>query len=444
MNATIVIIAFQIYLIYTCYCYFGMLPFPTITVIYLSMSQLIYGLVHDGFANDEMLAVYEIGGLRHNFAFTQLFYLAVSAYITFTCVMFRTRSATRSLTISVTQLQKVISRGVSAVLFIALTAQLWVLAVYVNWDIVRRNDEYLLMTNPVTVVGNSSFLQGLFSSVTFVGPLAATMSAFNYSIRRRIYFAAFGAISLCYFLFLLSAHSRSAALIPIAFAAVLWMIGADRRLKAILAATVLAALSILSGLAGRGSELHGLASLPETFTNIWKGDNGKTPLDIFANICQGIFVTGEGFRVTEIHSTSYKLLSLSPFPSFIDGFADINDAQQIRLHDYVPMSGFTEFYLFGAPFNMMCLNIITLSIYICMKLRNLNAIVFMICNILQFLSFYLLNAYPIRNGFKPVWLIYFLASIVVPVVFRRRRSARRRRVANGFGAEETAFPDGNV
>jgi hypothetical protein len=440
MEITLLFLLCQSFLIVVCYNYYGILPFPTILVAYISICQLMYGLAHDGIAQTEMFFLYRMGGLEHNFVFTQLFYLGISAYVTLCCVVFRTRSRSRHERLTVPQLRKVVSRGTSAILLLVLAVQLSILVAVLNWDIVLRNDEYLLMTSPDAVIGDSSFLHGLFGSMTFVGPLAATMAAFSHSMKRPLFFAGFAIISVCYFLFLLSAHSRSAALSPVAFAAVLWMTGAERHWKAILFASTLAALSIVSGLAGRGGGVEGFASLPGIFANIFDGNSGKNIIDLLANICEGIFVTGEGFRVNESHPTLYKILSLSPAPSFVDGFAYINDAQQIRLHDYVPMSGFSEFYLFGFPYNMACVFIVTLAIYISMKLREINKTMFIVCNTMQFLSFYILNAYPIRNGLKPLWLVYLLALLVVPGLLRRSSFARRRRPPLAFDEENAAFP----
>lgn len=59
-------------------------------------------------------------------------------------------------------------------------------------------------------------------------------------------------------------------------------------------------------------------------------------------IFQGVFVVAGHFARQVNFSVRYKILSLSPFSSFIDGFSAIRRAQKVRLNQFVPRSAIDE------------------------------------------------------------------------------------------------------
>ena len=89
----------------------------------------------------------------------------------------------------------------------------------------------------------------------------------------------------------------------------------------------------------------------------------------YITVLQGVLVNlGDGFvglanvvNQDIVYPIKYKILSFSPFPSFIDGFSGIlHEEHRISLH--VPFNSLSEAYLFGYPFFILYLLIILLTI----------------------------------------------------------------------------------
>ncbi len=104
--------------------------------------------------------------------------------------------------------------------------------------------------------------------------------------------------------------------------------------------------AILNELIGRGSPVQGLSGLPLVFVSIFCGNIWSLISTLLLNVCEGIFVIAEGLSVHPVYKPLYAWLSLSPLPSFLDGFSSINTQMETRLSIYVPMSWIVELISF--------------------------------------------------------------------------------------------------
>jgi hypothetical protein len=419
MILTLVILILELVIIRASLSWFGLVPSPTIVLIFIALSQIIYAMAHDGLITNYFLEIFYLGGIYLNFEFTQLFYLCVSLAIFSISAMSRYLLSRNGAAPVFTQSKMPISLLLSNVVLATLIIQALVLASVANWSIIIANREYLLMSSPSSVVGDSGLMELVFSTILFSGLTAASFSALNYVAKRELLSFVFGIIAICYFLYFLSAHQRAAAAMPIAFAAMLWMTDPSRYFKFIMAMAALALVSFMSALIGRGQPEQGLTSLTEVIPNLVSGV--LQIQDIIVNFFEGIFVFGESVQLRHEPSELYKFLSFSPLPSFADGFANIREAQETRLSEYVPVSGFGELYLFGFPYNIIGAVILLSAMYLVERVRQVSMNLYKICNMLLFVSLYFLNTYPIRNAFKPLWIMYILVFVTLIIGARRLR-----------------------
>lgn len=105
---------------------------------------------------------------------------------------------------------------------------------------------------------------------------------------------------------------------------------------------------IAAALAGRALGSFGMDNLFLQLEAPLEGRIGYS--DLITNLFQGALSTGDGLLVSGTFPTIYKLLSLSPLPSFMDGFDGIREASEIRLGKYCPMGAVAELTNFGPAY----------------------------------------------------------------------------------------------
>ncbi len=171
----------------------------------------------------------------------------------------------------------------------------------------------------------------------------------------------------------------------------------------------LAFLNLINALAGRSSGSHGLSSLTDFFTyaaNVFTADLGR----LFGNVFEGAFVQGEVFMYENVqHDPLYKWLSLSPFPSSIDGFAHRARHMTFSFVSFVPMSATGEAYLFGLPYAAVYYLVVFTAYFMTVRAMRLGKIglffpMFMSVTLATYLQF----SYPIRNVFR-----FFILAILI-------------------------------
>jgi hypothetical protein len=145
---------------------------------------------------------------------------------------------------------------------------------------------------------------------------------------------------------------------------------------------------------------------------------------------QGVYISGEIFNYVADFNLNYITLSLSPFPSFIDGFDSILDANQVRLHKYIPASAFLELMSFGTlPFAIYVIVFLIASRLSSHYLYKFNTFGSVAANVMVLYASILQFSYPVRNVFR----IYVLAIFVCLLVGYRNRLYRKDTSINPNG-----------
>jgi hypothetical protein len=406
----------------------GFLPFPTILILFLAVSQVMSVLIFQGILPYDMHAyLYNYGGLQANFTTVHIIYTSTAAAALVS--LLGKFKALRSLDLTGTlgQLLNAKYRFLSSLIVILLCSVHFVLFLLVSdWNKLWLYQVYLDVGSDaewVAIFGDQ-FSDTILRAGGPVAILSCLCVCRLIGTRHTILKFFASALTIFYFLILLSQHSRAAAFFPLLLAinfAILRLKG-RRFLIPILA--FVAAIAFMSALLGRGTDRHGLSALPETILRPFNSSNlFYDTTQALMDFCQGIVVTAEALQVTGDFDPWYKILAFSPLPSFIDGYSEIRDVSEHRLHEYVPMSGIGEVSHFG----WLYISLLLIGFFVLIRqhtrIATYNPAIFILCNFLIMISIYVLFAYPLRNALRVYWLT---VALFVAADFARRRSLNDR------------------
>lgn len=400
----------------------GLVPFPTVFIALLTVSEVVFVLNHDySYATFDMLAVISRGGLRQNYTITLVVYTAAAFFSLLAA--FGRFSQLRNLRVDNDTLQKLAEKkyvgfGIYALLGV-LALHLALFLFVTDWNLLWRSAGYLLPimdSESIRSVGGG--VAGTVSrSLLPVVILAAIGLYATVHLGKSLLIGPYAAICIFHFLVLFSLHSRSAAIVPLFIAATHYLLGRRFRRTVVLLLIVASLLSLACALQGRGRyHAQGFASIPLTIEGFFNADPTASIGNIFVNLSEGIFSVAESLQIDKPFSTRYMLLAFSPLPSFIDGYAYIRATDEHRLHFFAPMSGIGEAIAFGLPFVFLLAMLYATAIRLHLRLVERRPLVFIVCNSLILFSSYHILAYPIRNGLRYLWL-----AILIAVLFGRSR-----------------------
>lgn len=300
-------------------------------------------------------------------------------------------------------------------------------AAFLDWRVVWINGEYLLMNSPrayalpadIAMISRFGLaLVGLYAA--FMLPIAAAEGRFK---RAALLFPLWAFVLLLN----LAAHSRTSAVSVFLMAVTAAAVTRRWRSLALTGGGVLSLFTLFYALVGRGLPFHGIASIPSTLETLASSLDERTLIVLVLNIGQGVFATAESLRLDADHVLLFKLLSVSPLPSAMDGFDEVLRCCEIRVHDFVPMSAFGEAVSFGPLFYLPLaafLYLLTRKCWI-LSLRH-PGLVSQFLNLSAFIVFVMANAYPLRNVFRQALIILLLASLYSIWSRRADRRARKR------------------
>lgn len=301
---------------------------------------------------------------------------------------------------------------------------------FLRWDYVMANSNYLLLGGPgaLTVTGG---VPGLMHSIgKIAGLVCAVLFGFAIARRRTALMVLTLPLISWHFLYELAGYSRYAFVYAAVVAIVVFFSTEGvRRLLGTSTATLVAMLSLIVALDGRGEGQYGLATLPRML----EFDNLVATLRMsIGNLFEGIFVFSEHFRAEVAYEESYKLLSLSILPSFMDGFSSIQASSERRLHFFVPRGAIDEVLQFGiayaATYAFVCMAAVRSSVKLLLSRQR--PIIAMVLNIVLLLALQLQFTYSSRTVFR-IFVGVWLLSAGLHVLGRRKiRDADRRPVAN--------------
>lgn len=281
-----------------------------------------------------------------------------------------------------------------------------------NKTVLISNNRYLALLSSDDLAMNNTItrtISNLFPILSICGVMIASVAFLcgDYKL-------GYGSLPLCVWYFFLSvANGSRHAAVLLAVPAILAAVLAQRR-RAILVGVfgILSFFAIFLALKTRYNRQFGLSALPGIFLGI--ADMRIDDLQVVvANIFQGIFITGDGLSITGEHALTYKLLSFSPLPAFLDHFDQIRELQEIRLHFFVPMSAVTEVVRFGVVYWVVAGISLGLALRLnLLALRAGHRIASTISTAWIALIFIQANAYPLRNVYRQLLLaILFLLML---------------------------------
>lgn len=295
----------------------------------------------------------------------------------------------------------------------AITAMSLALRLFsIDWGALWENHVYLYLNSfdvlvwkdPISRINRS--LYGMLSAIT------GALATYHYVCGRKK-MALIGVLLFSpVIVFEIIRSSRSAAVPLFAVMIVLLVFGNRFRHRlAALGVLLLIGIFLISAIYGRAQGNFGLSSFFQQFG--WISNAGDMPILDYTlgSVSQGIFVTADSISLDATFSERYKILSFSPFPSSLDGFREILETDQVRLHAYVPMSAVGEAFHFGTPYLEF------FALFLMFLIRQ-NArlsvpeqpIIFLITSVMLVAFFIAAQTYPIRNVFKQFLIILLLLN----------------------------------
>ena len=389
-----------------------LLPFPTALIALLLLSQIMFRLVHEGVVINPVYQIADYGGLTEQYNYTQFLYsaIAVGSYLSMT--IYVGRIELRQYAVELRNLARSSDTSEKAMLaiFWLVLIHLALFLYVADWQKLWLHHNYL---EPLVDRDVANFLGlELTSLIVKVNPFVFLASIFGFflSLYRgtTAMRGAFFALSFFYFAQELASNSRFATAYPV-FLALFCAIG-DYRFKKIVIPflVVIGGLSLTFALRGRSSGAHGFAAIFDTVGLVFAESPLSSIRTLLLNVTEGIYETSESLQVQASFPGSYMIRSFSPLPSFVDGFRDIAWLYQVRLNEFMPMSGLGEVHHFGRLYGLFLLSLYILIIRMHVAPAIRSGSVFILCNILIALSIYHLLAYPIRNAVHFAWLAFFI------------------------------------
>lgn len=307
---------------------------------------------------------------------------------------------------------------------IAWLAALATVSWSLDWSRLWFTPIYLELTDPAVMTNGSGVSALALAALPPIGAVAAATTAIIFGARKRVASTdlvvggALASSAMLTMLWLMAAHSRAAALPPLAFLLAAIMTQPPHRAWRMAAApAVLAVLAIAGALVGRGHASHGFASLgalPDLLSRpaMWAPQ-------LAVNLTEGMFATASGLGEwskrasgVELFPATYILRSFSPLPSAIDGFSDILHAQ-VRLHDFAPMPGYVELAWFGLAPALAFAGLVALTMAMSGLARRQFPLVGRCSETLLAACLYLMAAYPVRTSLKMLWLSLGLSLLAM-------------------------------
>lgn len=313
-----------------------------------------------------------------------------------------------------------------------------------NKTILISNSRYLALLSADELAVNNTItriVSNLFPLLSICAVMIASIAFLcgNYKL-------GYSSLPLCLWYFLLSvANGSRHAAVLLAIPAILAAVFVQRRRALVVGFfSMLSFLAVFLALKTRYNGQFGLSALPGIFVGIMDANIDDIQI-VMANIFQGILITGDGLSIIGEHSFTYKLLSFSPLPAFIDHFDEIRELQEIRLHFYVPMSAVTEVVRFGIVYCLIAG--VSLGFALRLNLLALRAghrIAGTISTAWIVLIFIQANAYPLRNVYRQLLLAILFLLMSGPAARLWTALTRRTRGAVGHASEsaDTVGSDG--
>jgi hypothetical protein len=298
-----------------------------------------------------------------------------------------------------------------------------------RWDVAWFNHEYLLM-NSADGYRTSQKIGLLIESVAVNSVyISAIFLARRISVKGtgQPYF--WLACYLWIFAFQLASSSRGAAAAIAILLIFVAVISEKRRTFLLLFLGLALVDAYASALSARSFGNLGLSQIPNNLLLPFTSQAGLSVTELIGNFFTGAFVTGDGLAYSPSFSPTFKMLSLSPFPSFIDGFTNHID-ETAMLSPFVPMSSFAEVVHYGFVYFCVFWGAVFVTSRKLISARVKLGLFYYFACAFEALSIIEASTYPTRNTFRQIIYLYFIAIAIVEVVNSREEKKRELALRN--------------
>lgn len=403
---SIVLSGYRVYKGYLYYIPSLLIGLYCLSVVFAALDILNYGFA--GFWSNNGVVVFS-----NEIAIYSLFIL--SFYI-FSTIGLEAVLGINKINIELKGIQFNVSRVNKVILLISFFIFIYFLIHFfsLNLSTIWKDDSYILGNRALKFENSFFIIVNKISGVISI--LAMLLISISYLLKNNKAFYLLLVPFSFYLLLKIGFHSRSAALYLGVMAGLL-MLSSKKNDKYIFSPFLflLSFFVLINSLVGRNTNIHGISSLAYLLENVYVGINNGILNDVLANIFEGSFVLGDTFfYLYHSYPEIYKVLSISPFPSFIDGFSHKALSYEFRLHAFVPMSALGELLIFGYFYIFAYFTIIFFALYFCIKsAQKKKTLLFFVVLTLISLASYLQFAYPVRNVMRFFYIAIFLCLIFI-------------------------------
>ncbi len=282
----------------------------------------------------------------------------------------------------------------------------------IDLSLLWNNHTYLLLENPSKLGLDNGFLKIIHFSLRITGLFTAGLTMHFFFNRSYIHFFLSALLFIYSLIFMLAQNSRWASLYF--FMMLLYCQIAKKwnwTGKIILGFMCL--LTFIKVIEGRGEYDQGIVAIWSGFSNIRLDVLFYYLSGFLLNILEGATSFANSEQIAPVYALQYKVLSFSPFPSFIDGFSSILKLHEVRVNNSVPFSAISEVRWFGNIFLLL----FYASIAVLLKYANLayyyskGILPFFLSGFIFWITF-TINSYPVRNTYRSILIMLFFLFIL--------------------------------
>lgn len=307
------------------------------------------------------------------------------------------------------------------------------------YKVIYNRGVYLDIRTPTNVSINTTLLKGIHLGIALIGSLLSILTAFYLRNCNKV-FSIVAGICFLYCLFItMSSMSRFSVVQCGLFTLVLYT---SRKKAFDIGAIVMGCITLLvyaTVMAARIEVLGNYGSFG--FSAVWKillaGSFFIKDLVyfLFYNFFGGGFVLADAFiKGSFYYPLKYKILSVSPLISFIDGFNTVERYTDVnKVVPTMPLSNFAEAYVFGTGyfilFVLLVLAIIYMTTLFWKRYHGFFAILVMSP---MYFAFMKMHSYPIRSTVRLCYLSVFMCVVLGAVCSSaiRQLSLSRKQIGN--------------
>jgi len=269
------------------------------------------------------------------------------------------------------------------------------------------NHTYLLISNPTKLGIKNDLIRGIHFLIPFFGLISAGLILHFYYNRNYINLFLTTPIFLYPLIFMLAQNSRWA---PLYFFIMFLYCAISKKGNLIIYCFFIGIgfIVFLKVLIGRGLYNQGMSSIFDGLYKIRIDSLFFYFMGFLNNIGEGALGFANAELMAPAYDLKYKILSFSPFPSFIDGFSSIRSYNEIRISHHVPMSSIAEARWFGGFFLLL------FHSSLIFLLKTANKVFYETKGILPVIiigfvswAIFTMNSYPIRNIYRITLLMIF-------------------------------------